>query len=78
MILILSPECICIMDRGTHFLLFEGSFFKGSGTSLEVEWLRLPSSNARGVGLISGRHTKIQCAPQPKINKQKIIIDHSC
>ena len=33
-----------------------------SGTSLEVQWLRLRASNAGGVGSIPGQGTKIPCA----------------
>ena len=36
------------------------------GTSLVVQWLRLPF-NARGLGTIPGQRTKIPCALGPKI-----------
>ena len=32
---------------------------KGSGTSLVVQWLRLPTPNAAGMSLILGQGTKI-------------------
>ena len=44
------------------------------GTSLAVQWLRLPALTARGAGSIPGRGTKILHATWPKINKLKIKI----
>ena len=45
--------------------------FSNLGTSLVVQWLRLQASNARDVGLIPGRGTKIACAARPKKKKKK-------
>ena len=47
------------------------------GTSLVVQWLKLHASNARDVGSISGRGTKIPHAAQrgQKIKKKKIIVN---
>ena len=43
-----------------------------TGTSLVVQWLRLPSpSNAGGAGLIPGWETKIQYVSWPKKSKHK-------
>ena len=43
-----------------------------SGTSLEVQWLRLRSSEAGGAGSIPGPGAKIPHAPQPKKKNQTI------
>ena len=37
-------------------------------TSLKVQWLRLQTSTARGMGSIPGLETRIPCARQPKKN----------
>ena len=39
------------------------------GTSLVVQWLRLPASTAGGMGLIPGQGTKIPHATQHSKNK---------
>ena len=41
------------------------------GTSSAVRWLRLPASNAAGLGLILGQRTKIPHAPQCSQKKKK-------
>lgn len=55
--------------QGTHFLLFEGSFFKGVWDFPGVKWLRLPSSNARGVEFDSWSKGTKRSIIQPKVNK---------
>ena len=44
------------------------------GTSLVVQWLRVHSSNARGVGSIPGGGTKILHAAWPKQKKNQLSI----
>ena len=41
------------------------------GTSLEVQWLRLPASNAGDVGLIPGQGTKTPHAEQHSQKKER-------
>ena len=50
--------------------------FRNLRTSLEVQWLRVHTANAGGVGLILGRGTKILHAVQhgQKIKKKKTEI----
>ena len=50
--------------------------FKGQGTSLAVQWLRLCASNAGDMGLIPGRGTKIPHATrhgQKKLKKKSVL-----
>ena len=44
------------------------------GTSLEVQWLRLCASNARGMGSIPGQETKIPTYGATKKKKKKVAI----
>ena len=44
------------------------------GTSLEVQWLRLCASNARGMGSIPGQETKIPTYSATKKKKKKVAM----
>ena len=45
-------------------------------TSLVVQWLRLCTSNARSMGLVSGQGTKIQILHSAAKKREREIEDH--
>ena len=70
-----SAVSACSLATGGQEHLSDGgeTTLKNSplGTSLVVQWLRLGASNARDVGWIPDRGTKIPHAVQCSQNKQK-------
>ena len=66
-----------MQGKWTHIFIF---YLKTTGTSLGVQWLRLCTSIAGGVDLISGRRTRNPHAAQcgQKINWTKQTEKNSC